>query len=199
MKRSPAATFWLSLLPGLGHLYLGQLQKGILFAIAAFGLIRLAGEADGAILLVFIVWLYSMLDAHRSAQEINRAIDAGIEPAPTGMALNKYWGWGLIAAGILLTLVSRGTIDVDAILEFWPVVLILLGIRILWRPAAPAVAPSSTAAAPPPPLAGDDLVASPDSSELAVDSPVPEETPLSEPGHEAPAAEETEEESEKND
>ncbi len=45
MKRSPAAALWLSLLPGAGHVYLGQASKGVLLFVLFACAIQLADHA----------------------------------------------------------------------------------------------------------------------------------------------------------
>ena len=47
MKRSPSAAVFLSLLPGLGHVYVGQAAKGFLLGLSFFLAIQLADEAAG--------------------------------------------------------------------------------------------------------------------------------------------------------
>jgi hypothetical protein len=145
MKRSPAAAFWLSLLPGLGHLYLGLTVKGIVFALLTVGLIDIADRgADAFGLLIPIFWLFVMLDAHRSAQSINR----GAEVADIAAAASpKWWGGALIVLGALFLLYNFDLFDFDWLWRFWPVGLIVLGVKLM-KPA-PAAPPSPAPPEPP--------------------------------------------------
>ena len=79
MKRSPAAAFWLSLLPGVGHVYVGQPTKGLVLIVSVASAIYLATEGAGAFIGIIIpfLWIFSMIDAHRSAVELNHLVDTG--------------------------------------------------------------------------------------------------------------------------
>jgi hypothetical protein len=145
MKRSPAAAFWLSLLPGLGHLYLGLTVKGIVFALLTVGLIDIVDRGAGAFgLLIPIFWLFVMLDAHRSAQAINRG--AEVSDMVTGSS-PKWWGGSLIVLGALFLLYNFDLFDFEWLWRFWPLALIVLGVKLL-KPA-PATPPAPTPPEPP--------------------------------------------------
>lgn len=151
MKRSPAAAFWLSLLPGVGHFYLGQLKKGLTFALLAAGLIQLAGETGEGFFgfLIPILWLFSMLDAHRSAQAINMGMETGDDFSFFAGSGSKWWGGTLIAIGVLFLLYNFDLFDLDWLWQFWPVVLILVGIRLV-KPGGAAKPIPAPPEAPPP-------------------------------------------------
>ncbi len=144
MKRSPAAAFWLSLLPGLGHIYLGLVSKGAVFALLTVGLIDIldsGAEAFG--ILVPVYWVFVMLDAHRSAHAINRGEVTGDTFTGAGA---KWWGGSLIVLGVLFLLYNFDLFDFDWLWQFWPVALIVLGIKLIRFPAAaPATTPDDRA------------------------------------------------------
>jgi len=148
MKRSPSAAVFLSLLPGLGHIYVGQVAKGFLLGLSFVLAIRMADEGGGpfGILIPFLL-LYAMVDAHRAAVEVNRIVASGGTP-PKGpdFGLTKWWGYILIGLGVLFTLENFDLIDFEWIWRLWPVGLIALGIFILRRRPEPA---ASAAPAPP--------------------------------------------------
>ena len=176
MKRSPSAAFWLSLLPGVGHLYLGQFAKGIVFPLILSGIFNaIDNGADGLGIVIPVYWLAVMLDARRSAQEINLAIDRGVLPAP-GMnyQLGKWWGWVLIGLGVLFTLTNFNLINLEWIFDLWPLGLVALGVYVLRQPPAP---PLPEAPEPPSPLPAEPEPA-PDSHQSPgefVESPAPSE------------------------
>ena len=151
MKRSPAAAFWLSLLPGLGHLYLGLMTKGFVFALLAVGLIDVVDRgADAFGIMVPIFWLFVMLDAHRSAQAINRGDETGEAILKSG---SKWWGGTLIALGVMFLLYNFDLFEFDWLWQFWPVALIVVGIKLL-KPSLFGMESVSVPAAPPPPEPG---------------------------------------------
>ncbi len=64
-KKSKFATVILSALPGLGHMYLGWRQRGLLFMLAFFVAIFLT-DWTGLLLfglLIPVIWFYSLFDA----------------------------------------------------------------------------------------------------------------------------------------
>lgn len=150
MKRSPAAAFWLALLPGIGHLYVGQVQKGLLLALLTAGAIAITDSSDGMLWpLIPFAWLFGMLDAYRSAQEMNRIADGGgVPPVDNLESFGKWWGWVLIALGIVLTLDNFLDFNFDWLWRLWPVPLIGFGAYTLLKKKDPG--PQELAAPPGP-------------------------------------------------
>jgi len=141
MKRSPATACCLSLLPGAGHVYIGQPTKGLVLIVSVASAIYLASEGAGAFVGIIIpfLWIFAMIDAHRSAVELNHLIDTG-QPIPLGgdqsFAISRWWGWVLIVLGVVFTVDNYGWLDIDWIFNLWPVVLIALGVYLLKKPAS---------------------------------------------------------------
>jgi hypothetical protein len=136
MKRSPSLAVFLSLVPGLGHIYVGQSAKGFLIGLSFVMAIHMAAEVAGpfGILIPFIL-LYAMVDAHRAAVEVNRIVAAGgIPPKDPDFGLTRWWGYILIGLGVLFTLDNFDLFDLEWIVRLWPLGLIALGIFILKRP-----------------------------------------------------------------
>jgi len=161
MKRSPSAAVFLSLLPGLGHIYVGQVAKGFLLGLSFVLAIRMVDEVSGpfGILIPFLL-LYAMVDAHRAAVEVNRILASGGTP-PKGpdFGLTKWWGYILIGLGVLFTLDNFDLFDFDWIWRLWPLALIGLGIFILRRrpEAAAPVVPYSEPVGPIAPPAPEEI------------------------------------------
>lgn len=151
MKRSPAAAVWLSLIPGAGHIYVGQVTKGIVLIVVLGSVIQMVSRgADGFGIVIPFIWLYAMLDAHRAAVEGNRRIASGRELSPsTEVAPGKWWGYLLIGLGVLFLLESMDLIDFEWIWRLWPLGLIGLGIYVLRRKSEPVPAAPSGSASPP--------------------------------------------------
>jgi hypothetical protein len=151
MKRSPSAAVFLSLLPGLGHIYIGQAAKGFLIGLSFVLTIQMTDEGGPFGILIPFLILYAMVDSHRAAVELNRIVAAGGTP-PKGpdFGLTKWWGYILVGLGVLFTLENFDIIDFEWISRLWPLGLIALGIFILRRrpeAATPAV-PSNESVGP---------------------------------------------------
>ncbi|MGH9320391.1 MAG: LiaI-LiaF-like domain-containing protein [Vicinamibacteria bacterium] len=148
MKRSPAAAVWLSLIPGAGHLYVGQVGKGFLLILLLASVIQIVNHgAEGFGIVIPFIWLYAMLDAHRSAVEINRIqASGGAVPRTADYGLTPSWGYVLIALGVIFTLQNFDLIDFEWLWNLWPLGLIALGAYILRRrpePPIPSAPPGS--------------------------------------------------------
>lgn len=73
MKKRPskALTFFLSFCPGVGHLYLGAMTRGLQFLIAFFGTWALINSISIDVLYfcIPIIWFYSLFDALQLADQ----------------------------------------------------------------------------------------------------------------------------------
>jgi hypothetical protein len=127
--KAPALAAFLSLvLPGIGHVYIGQVAKALVFLAALVGC--LYGASEGALFpLAFLVpflYLFCAIDAYRAAEELNaRAL--GTASCGTEIVESPWWGASLMLLGLVLLLHNLGWIDVAALRRYWPVALIVAG------------------------------------------------------------------------
>jgi TM2 domain-containing membrane protein YozV len=139
---SPGLAFAMGFIPGVGAIYNGQYAKGLVHAII-FGLlvsILSSGSAHGLEpLFGFLIaaWeFYMAIEASHTARkrragqpvdEFSSLIDlhAGGSRFPAGAVL-------LILVGLLLLLNTTDVIPIERILRYWPVLLILFGVYLLY-------------------------------------------------------------------
>ena len=138
-QTSPLLASVLSLLcPGLGAAYNGQITKGMIHFVAFIGLFQMAivsSIASPFFVLGFLgVWLYSALDAWRTAQ----AIRAGVTPSEAESVLvNRFRGntklWGAVLVVIGGSFVLQTIFNFEQILTRFilPVLLIGIGVYLL--------------------------------------------------------------------
>ena len=144
MNRSPGLAGVLSVLfPGLGHLYAGATARGLALAGAFIALLQ-----EELVPFVLAVWVFGIVNAIRTAEEIVRAHSEGRPPA---VSLDRNWATGLMAAGVLATLALIP--DLEWALRFWPLLLVWTGFR-LYRgqpviPGSPGTPAGGSGAAPP--------------------------------------------------
>ncbi len=139
-RKSPALASILSIVPGLGQVYVGYYQRGFIHAIAAFSIIAVlswepGGDAIAPLLGPFLMffWLYNIIDAGRRATLLNHAL-AGMESvdlpsdfrAP-GFGGSVAGGIALIAFGALALAHLRFGMPLDWIATWWPVAPIAFG------------------------------------------------------------------------
>jgi len=141
-RKSPGLAVFLSIFPGLGHLYLVLYHRAFSFAGAFFLLIffnhhgRLAALTGPA---TAFVWFFGIIDAVRQAKAINRGV-----VAESGFAAERQlrrssegtgaltWGVILVGIGVLWILDRYANID-WSFMEEWggPLALILLGLILV--------------------------------------------------------------------
>lgn len=131
---SPLLAFFLGFLPGLGAFYNEQFGKGIihlalflfLFIIGVDGAV--SGGAEAALwICIAALWIYMPVDAYRTAkarlagQRLDDPLESFSKGRPVGPIL-------IIAVGILLLLHNFDWFPWWRIQQFWPVLLIVVGV-----------------------------------------------------------------------
>jgi TM2 domain-containing membrane protein YozV len=148
LPKNPWAALALSLFPGVGQIYNGQLAKGIFFFFAEAFCIYGAGEINWfpfAFLIPF-VYFYNLVDAWRSATLINTRFLGGQTVAEEDTSESPAWGAGLIAIGLLLLLNNLGWLRLSSLERWWPILMVIAGAAFLYgslrrrQAAAPAAA-----------------------------------------------------------
>ena len=144
-SKSPALAAVLSMMPGLGQVYVGYYQRGFVHAILVSGIITLL--ASGAIyaltplfaLFMAFFWLYNIIDASRRASLYNEAlagrssIELPEDFKMPGLQGTFAGGFVLIVVGFVLLLNTRFGVSLDWVEEWWPAAPILFGAFLLYR------------------------------------------------------------------
>lgn len=140
-SKSAALAGLFSLMPGLGHVYVGYYRRAFAhFLIFASTIFILAdGAGDFAPLLgpfLGFFWFYNLIDAVRRAHAYNRAVQRGSfeqDILPPDPSFGPATGVILIVIGAFLLMHTRFDFDFRWLRDWWPAALILLGANILWR------------------------------------------------------------------
>jgi hypothetical protein len=143
--KSPTKAALLSLLPGLGQVYVGYYKRGFIHALVIGSLIAMMDSgALGALEPLFgmfmaFFWLYNMIDAARRATLYNEALAGreGIELPEDfdfkGLKGSVLGGSILVIVGFILLLNTLFGVSLAWLEEWWPVVPILIGAYLLYR------------------------------------------------------------------
>ncbi|HKQ62526.1 MAG TPA: hypothetical protein VJS92_14640 [Candidatus Polarisedimenticolaceae bacterium] len=143
--KSPALAAVLSLVPGLGQIYVGYYPRGFVHIVVAGGVISVLANMHEAtftpLLGMFLVffWLYNVIDAARLAALYNQAMAGGREPdLPEGFKLpgmggSILGGTVLILAGFTLLLHTRWGVRLDWVEEWWPAFPMLFGAYLVGK------------------------------------------------------------------
>jgi hypothetical protein len=143
-RKSPVLALVLSLMPGVGQIYVGYYQQGFMNAIIVASIIALlsTNRLHGAeplfgIFLAFY-WLFNIVDAWRRATFYNNAL-AGIGPAtlPEDFAVTS--SRGTLAGGVALVFVGVIALSntlfglpLDWLEKWWPLALIAVGAWLIY-------------------------------------------------------------------
>ena len=140
-QKSAGLAGFLSVFPGLGHLYLGLYQRAFAFAAAFCVLIafnshgRMSAFSGPA---TAFVWFFAIIDAVRQAKAINRGAvaEGGLAPAAQLRKAEGTGGltWGVVLVGIgVLWILDRYVVIDWSFMEEWggPAALILLGLVLV--------------------------------------------------------------------
>ncbi len=145
-RKSPILAGLLSLMPGLGQVYIGYYLRGFVNIIVIGSIISLfAGDVVQrggiplfAMFMVFF-WLYNIVDAARKASIVNLALD-GVGTMDLPQDFPTPGLRGSIVAGALLIVVGSVFlantlfgISLDWLEDWWPAAPILLGVYLLGR------------------------------------------------------------------
>lgn len=131
---NPMLAFLLGFLPGLGAFYNEQYGKGIIhLAIFLFLFITgvdgaLSGGAEAALwICLSALWVYMPVDAYRTAKArlAGQTLHDPLESFSKGRPIGPFL---IIAIGILLLLHNFDWFPFWRIQQFWPVILIVVGV-----------------------------------------------------------------------
>ena len=131
---SPLLALFLGFLPGLGAFYNEQYGKGIihlalflfLFIMGVDGAV--SGGAEAALwICIAALWVYMPVDAYRTAKArlAGQRLDDPLESFSKGKPVGPFL---IIGIGILLLLHNFDWFPWYKIQQFWPVLLIIVGI-----------------------------------------------------------------------
>ncbi|HEY4230150.1 MAG TPA: hypothetical protein VGO79_08250 [Thermoanaerobaculia bacterium] len=143
-RKSPGLAGFLSMFPGLGHLYLGLYQRAFAFGGAFCLLIAFTSHGRGGEFfgpLIALIWFFGIIDAVRQAKAINRgqlaeggwAGDQAMKKAAAGTG---GLTWGVILVGLGALWLANRYLDLDAFweaMDTWgaPAAFILLGLILI--------------------------------------------------------------------
>lgn len=145
LKRPPKSGFLAGLLsfifPGLGSLYNRQVTKGVMFMVIFAGLVTLQTSGEGqpfAALLLAGFWFYQLIDAVMTAKTINRKtldgdyVEETVDEFPEIVKSGSvFWGIIIMVIGGILLLANFDIIDYGTIFDFWPLIVIAIGVKLI--------------------------------------------------------------------
>ncbi len=137
---SPGVALALGFIPGVGAIYNGQYAKafvhvvvlGILISIVDSGAAHSLEPLFG--LLIFLFFIYMAVEAHQTAKKRAAGMPtdewSGLLPSERG-AGRSAGALILILLGVAFLLNNMGIFSLGALLNYWPVLLIAVGVVML--------------------------------------------------------------------
>ncbi len=135
MKKAPAWAAILSFLPGLGQIYVGYYLAGFINIVVFVSLLmlsdsRAARDVEGPfIILTVFFWFFNIIDAVKKANHYNN--EGRTPDVPTDSPLVS--GIMLLVVGGFLTLGVTLDIDLEWLINIWPLFLVGAGVYMIWR------------------------------------------------------------------
>jgi Domain of unknown function (DUF5668) len=123
----------LGIIPGLGAVYNGDYWKALIHVLVFAAIIALIPHAPVIFALVLAAWVFYMpVDAYQTARA-KAASGATGATDPTARGRETLGPVLLIVIGTLALLNELNLIDIDRVLDFWPLGLIALGVWMLMK------------------------------------------------------------------
>ena len=142
-RKSVGLATILSVMPGLGQVYVGNYQPGFVNAVVAASLITMLSAGLGELtplagLFLAFYWLYNMIDAGRRATAYNQALTGqrqsdlaqGLLPGKESSLLG---GVSLVVFGTLFLLYNQFGFSFYWIEEWWPLSMVILGAYLIFK------------------------------------------------------------------
>ena len=144
---SPGLAFVLGLIPGVGAIYNGQYAKGVVHVlILGLFISIMSGDAAGGLepmfgMLTGIFYFYMAFEAYHTARK--RMAGEPVDEFSSLVQMDTKAGrvpllpLALIALGVLFLLNNLGVFYLGQLLKFWPVLMILAGVYMLYVRMSP--------------------------------------------------------------
>lgn len=140
----------LGLVPALGAIYNGTYLRAI-YQFAIFALLWLIAEAGDmgflGFLMVLVFYIYTIVDAYRTASRIQQGVlgTGRAEATPQALRAPLLHGLVLIVLGIIFILNNFDLFPMEILGKLWPLVLVAGGGYLIWKRRSGIVLPAADA------------------------------------------------------
>jgi len=145
-RKSPWTAALLSLMPGLGQVYVGYYQQGFVHILAIAGMIAIVAtqsidrDLEGPLgFFIAFVWMYNVIDAARRASLYNQAL-SGLRPMdlpedtkPPRRLGSLAGGIALVAVGLVFFGHTMFGMSLAWVANWWPMGLVAAGAWLVYE------------------------------------------------------------------
>ena len=128
----PAVAAFAAVIPSIGAVYNREYMKAVIHFAVFSGLLIVGASVGQFHMAAMVFYLFTIIDAYRSAEVIARREPNPIEPDSTEEINLPLWGGALILMGVIFLLDSLEVIRVKAIVKLWPLIFIGLGSYLIF-------------------------------------------------------------------
>ena len=136
-EKNPSLAAFLSMFPGMGAIYNGNIIKGIAYMLIFAVLIVLtdnANDPDAVVfgLLIAGFFVFQIVDSYNEAAKVNQNILTEENPMSQKEDLSLFSAIVVLMIGIVFQLANFDLLTYRQITRLWPLVLIVFGIKIVY-------------------------------------------------------------------
>ena len=125
----------------MGAFYNSQPVKGFVYLLIFAALVTIQGEGSAQPFVGILLggfYFYQIIDSIYSSKSINRRALTGEDVEEVKEELPEFvktgsvfWGAVLLALGVILLMANFDIISYDTVFRFWPIVIIIVGVKLV--------------------------------------------------------------------
>ncbi len=125
----------------MGAFYNSQPIKGFVYLLVFAGLVTVQSHGDAQPFMGILLggfYIYQIIDSIYTSNNINRRTLTGEDVEEVKEELPEFvrtgsvfWGIVLLALGGILLLANFDVISYDTVFDFWPLVIIVVGVKLV--------------------------------------------------------------------
>lgn len=136
--KSPSLAAFLSIFPGIGAIYNGNLIKGVTYMLLFAVLIVLSSNAHDPNVVVFALmiagfYIFQIIDSYNDAIKINQNVLTEENPAGSKEDISLFSAIVVLVIGIVFQMVNFELLTYRQVTRLWPLVLVAFGIKIVFN------------------------------------------------------------------
>ena len=126
---------------GVGAFYNSQPIKGFVYLLVFASLVTITASGEGQPFMGILLggfYIYQIIESIQTSRSINRRALTGEEVEEVKEELPQFvktgsvfWGIVLLALGVILLMANFDIISYDTVFDFWPIVIIIVGVKLV--------------------------------------------------------------------